>query len=68
MLALYHVLRRHGHIVTKIVEAEFVVGTECDVACVGFAAFDRVGLMFVDAVYGLAVEHVQRTHPFGVAL
>ncbi len=66
MLALYHVARSHGHIVAEIVEAEFIVGTESDVAVVSGTAFGGVGFVLVNAVNGRAVEHVERAHPFGV--
>ena len=62
MFTLHHVLRCHGHVVAQVVEAEFVVCAECDVAFVGAAALRGVGLVLVDAV----VEHVERAHPLGV--
>jgi len=66
VLALNHVLGRHGHVVAQVVETELVVGTEGDVALVGAAACGGVGAVLVDTVYGRAVEHIQRTHPFRV--
>ena len=66
MLALYHIFGRHCHVVAEIVETKLVVGTECDVAGISFTASLRIGLMLVDAVYCLTVEHVERTHPLRV--
>ena len=66
MFALNHIAGSHGHIVAQIVETEFVVCSECDVAVVGCAACRSVGIVFVDAVNGGAVEHIERTHPLGV--
>ncbi len=68
VLALHHILWSHRHVVAEVVEAEFVVGAECYVAFIGAAACGGVGAVLVDAVYGRAVEHVERAHPFGVAL
>ena len=67
MFALNQIRGGHSHIVAQIVEAEFVVGAERDVAFVCGASLGGVGLMLVDAVDCGAVEHVQRPHPLGVA-
>ncbi len=68
MFALNQIRGGHSHIVAQIVEAEFVVGAERDVAFVCGASLGGVGLMLVDAVDCGAVEHVQRSHPFRVTL
>ncbi len=60
---LHEVVGVHGHVVAEVVEAEFVVGAEGDVATVGGAAFGGVGLVLVDAVDRRAVEHIEGTHP-----
>ena len=54
------------HIVAQVVEAEFVVGTERDVCQICLAACVGVRLVTVDAIYAQTVEHIKRTHPFGV--
>ena len=68
MFTLHHVIGGHGHVVAQIVEAEFVVRSEGYVAVVGRAALGSVGLMLVYAVNCGAVEHIERSHPFGVTL
>ena len=68
MFALYEVLGMSGHIVAQVVEAELVVGAECDVAVVGLATFVRIGLIAVDAIDGQAMELVEWSHPFAVTL
>ena len=66
MLALYKVFRADSHVVTQVVETEFIVCTERDICQISFATGIRVGLVLVDAIYTQTVEHVKRTHPFGV--
>ena len=66
MLALYQVLRADGHVITQVVETEFIVRSECDICQIGLAACIGIRLMTVDAVYAESVEHVKRSHPFGV--
>ena len=66
--ALHKVFGRSGHVVAQIVETKLVVRTESDVGVIGFAALRRVRLSLVDASHRQAVEHIQRTHPFRVAL
>ena len=68
VLTLYQVFRAVGHVVTEVVEAEFIVRTERDVGHVGFATCVGVGLMLVDAVHAQSVEFIKRSHPFGVTL
>ena len=68
VLTLYKVGRRHGHIVTQVIEAELVVRTEGDVCLIGLAACGRVRLVLVDTVDGQSVEHIERPHPLGVTL
>ena len=67
VFALHEVTRVDGHIVAQVVEPEFVVGPEGNVAVVCFAAFVGVGLVFVDAIDREAVELVDGAHPFRVA-
>ena len=66
MLALYKVFRADSHIITQIVETEFIVRSESDVCQISLAACVRVGLVTVDAVHAESVEHIKRSHPFGV--
>ena len=66
--ALHEVEGAGGHVVAQVVEAEFVVGAEGDVGQVGLPSFLGVGAVLVDAVHAEAVEHVEGSHPFGVAL
>ena len=68
MDALYEVFRSHRHIVTQIVKAELVVSTKCDVGLISFATSLGIGLMLVDAIHAETMEHVERSHPFGVTL
>ena len=68
VLALHQVRHARAHIVTEVVKAELVIGTEGDVAVIGGLAGGGVGLMLVNAVHGQAMEHVQRAHPLGVTL
>ena len=51
MLLLNKVAHRCRHVVTEIVEAELVVCTECDVACICLLAGLAVRLMLVDTVH-----------------
>ncbi len=68
MLSLHQILLAERHIVTEIVEAELVVRSESDVAGVCAAAGVGIRLVLVDAVDAESVEHIERTHPFGVTL
>ena len=68
VLALHEVLLGHRHVVAQIVEAELVVGTEGDIACISLSAGVAVRLVLVDAVYAEAMEHIERAHPLGVSL
>ena len=65
---LHHILWAACHIVAQVVEAEFVIGPEGDVAVVSALTLGRVGLVFVDAVYSEAMELVQRSHPLLITL
>ena len=51
VLALYEVFGADGHIITQVVETEFVVRTEGDVCQISLTACVGVGLMSVDAVH-----------------
>jgi len=68
MLLLNEIVHRSSHVVTEIVEAELIVGTECDVACICLLAGLAVRLMLVDAVHRKAMEHIERSHPLRVSL
>ena len=68
MLALYQVFRTDGHVVTQVVETEFVVGTESNIGHISPATSFRVRLMLIDTVYAQAMEHIKRAHPFRVTL
>ena len=68
MLALNQVFRADGHVVTQVVETEFIVRTESDVGHVSTATGCRVGLVLVDTVHTQTMEHIERTHPFRVTL
>ena len=68
MVALHEVFGRSGHIVAEVVEAELVVCAESDVGIVSLAACCGVRFVLVDAVDRQTVEHIKRSHPFGVAL
>ena len=68
VLALYQVFRADSHVVAQIVETEFVVRTEGDICEISLAACVGVGLVLVDAIHAQTVEHIKRTHPFGVTL
>ena len=65
---LHEVFGAHRHVVAQVVETELVVRSEGDVSLIGAAAGVGVGLMFVDAIDGETVEHVERSHPLGVTL
>ena len=67
MFPLYEVLLAERHIVTQIVETEFVVRSERDVTSVCLAACVRIRLVFVDAIDAESVEHIERSHPLGVS-
>ena len=68
MLSLHEVFRLHGHVVTQIVKAELVVRTKGDVCLICLASLFAVRTMLVDAVHAQSVEHIERSHPFGVTL
>ena len=58
VFALYQVVRADRHIVTQVVETEFVVRTERDVGIVSSTAGVGVRLMLVDTVYRQSVKHI----------
>ena len=66
MLALYQILRRNGHIITQIIETEFIVGTKSNICHIRTTTSFRVRLMLIDTIYAQAMEHIKRTHPFRV--
>ena len=64
--ALHQLADVAGHVVTQVVETEFIVGTVGDVSVVSAATVVGVGLVLVDAIHGEAEEFVEQTHPLGV--
>ena len=68
MSPLYKVGRRDGHIVAQIVEAEFIVRSECNVGQISFSTFRRIRPMFVYTVHRQTIEHIKWAHPFRVTL
>ena len=50
VLALNEVPHRHRHVVAEVVETEFVVGTEGDVAGISLPAGVAVRFVLVDAI------------------
>ena len=66
MSALHKVERADSHVITEVIKTELVVGSEGDVASIGFAALVRIGFMLVDTIDGEAKEHVYRSVPLGV--
>ena len=66
VLALHEVFRADGHVVTQVVETEFIVRTESDICQISLATGVGVRLMPVDAIHAQSVEHIKRTHPLGV--
>ncbi len=66
VFALHKFVGADCHIVAKIIETKFVVGSVGDVGLVCTAAGFGVWLVFVDAVNFQAVELVNRSHPFRV--
>ena len=67
-LTLHQVFGHERHIVAQIVETELIVGAESNVTLISCAAFLAVGARLVDAGHREAVELIERTHPFRVAL
>ena len=66
MSALNEVERANRHVITQIIEAELVVRTESDITGISLAAVVRVGFVLVDTIDTQAMEHIERSHPFGV--
>ncbi len=66
MHALYQVERRAGHIVTQVVETEFIVRTECNIGVICITTGFGVRLVLVDTIHRQTVEHIKRPHPLGV--
>ena len=67
VLGLDLVLGTQLHVVTQVIETEFVVGSVCHVAAVGLAA-SLVVHVGEDHAHGEAQEAVDRAHPLGVTL
>ena len=58
MLALYDIVDASGHVVSEVVKAKFVVGSESDVGKVGLSAALRIGLVLIDAIDTQTVEFI----------
>ena len=67
VFSLHQFVRVSCHIVTQVVETEFVVGAVGDVGVVGGASGVAVGLVLVDAIHLQSVELEEHPHPFRVA-
>ncbi len=62
---LNHVIGRHHHIVTQVIETQFVIGAKGNVAGIsGFAL--GVGQVVDDQAYRQAAEFIYRSHPSGI--
>ncbi len=68
MPPLYQIERRGRHIIAQVVETELVVRTESNVARISTTTLVAVGAILIDAIHSQSVEHIERTHPLGVAL
>ena len=68
MLALHQISRRHGHIVTQIVETELIVRTKRDICLICPASLLRVRPVLVDTIHRESMELIKRPHPLGVTL
>src|ERR1700761_6402107 len=66
VLALYHLIRRMHHIVTQIIETEFIIGTIGNVCTISLPARLAVRLVFVDTIHRKTQPLEDRTVPFGV--
>ncbi len=65
---LHQILRIGGHVVAQIIETELVVRTKRNICQISTATGVTVRLVLVYAVHTHTVEHIQRSHPFGVTL
>ena len=68
VLPLYKILRRSGHIISQVVKAKFIVGTESDVCIVCLSSPFTIWFMLIYAVYRKPMEKIKRTHPFAISL
>ena len=68
VFALYFFVAAAHHVITQVVEAEFVIRTVGNVAVIGCAAFGRVRAVIVDAVDGKKKELENRSDPFTIPL
>ena len=66
MPALHHLFGIVDHIITQVVEAEFIVRSVGDVALVGLSAGFAVRVVLVDAINGEAQPFEKRAVPFTV--
>ena len=66
MLTLNQIFRVSSHIVTQIIETEFIVRTKGNISQISFTTGIGVRLMLIDTINTQSVELVQRSHPLGV--
>ena len=55
-VTLHKVFGLSSHVIAKVIETEFIVGSESDVRTIGLAAFRRVGFCLINTIYGKTVE------------
>src|SRR5258708_7681642 len=66
MFALHHFIGGVHHVITQVIETEFVIGAIGDIGVVGFATGFAVGFVFVDAIYRQTQPFEDRPVPLGV--
>ena len=66
VLTLYQILRIDSHIITQIIETEFVVRTESNIGHISLPTLGRIGLMLIDTIDRKPMEHIKRSHPLRV--
>ena len=67
MRTLYKFVRGMCHIVTKIVETKFVIGTIGNIGSIGHATTRRVRLVVINTFYLKSMELKKRRHPSTVS-
>ncbi len=66
MFTLHQVFWTDSHIVTQVIETEFIIRTESDIGHISSAACIRIGLVFINTVHTQSMELIQWPHPFRV--
>src|SRR6187399_1569219 len=66
VFTLHHLFRGMDHVITEVVEAEFVIGTIGNIGQVRFATGFAVGFMLVDTVHRKTQPFEDGAIPFGV--